>query len=187
MRWTALYARSRHLVAALVAVLLCAVVFPLLLGGSWTTFLATIALGATVAVAGVGLSGQDVDLDRTASFRWPPRRLAHLLLIGVLAGGVTLAAQGLVESPMDTGWVLRNAAGLLGLTGLAATLFGGQFGWTLPLGWAMTTAFVPKSAGQVYDIVAWPMAAADAEAAWWMAGLLFVVGTAAYAGAGARR
>ncbi|MFD2466392.1 hypothetical protein [Amycolatopsis silviterrae] len=187
MRWIALYARSRHLTASLVALLVCAVAFPPLLGDNWSAFFATIALGSAIAVAGVGLGGQDLDLDRTASFRWPPRRLVHLLLIGALAGGVMLAAQGLVESPMDTGWVLRNAAGLLGLTGLAATLFGGQFGWTLPLGWAMVAAFVPKLADEVYDIVAWPMATADAEAAWWMAGLLFVVGTAAYAGAGARR
>jgi len=187
MRWTVLYARSRHLAVSLAAVLICAGAFPPLLGNSWSTVFPTITLGAAVAIAGVGLSGQDVDLDRTAAFRWPPRRLAHLLLIGAVAGGVMLAAQGLVDSPMDTGWVLRNAAGLLGLTGLAATLFGGQFGWTLPLAWAMTAAFVPRIAGQVYDIVAWPMAAADAVAAWWTAGLLFVVGTAAYAMVGARR
>ncbi|GAA1028925.1 MULTISPECIES: hypothetical protein [Amycolatopsis] len=187
MRWTALYVRSRHLAVALVAVLLCAAVLPPLLGDSWSNFFATISLGAAVAVAGVGLSGQDLDLDRTASFRWPPRRLVHLLLIGAVAGGVMLAAQGFVEHPMESGWILRNAAGLLGLTGLAATLFGGQFGWTLPLVWAMTAVFVPRTAGQAHDIVAWPMAAADSTAAWWTAGLLFAAGTAAYTVAGARR
>lgn len=187
MRWTALYVRSRHLAVSLAAVLLCALALPPLLGGNWSTFFATITLGAAITVAGVGLSGQDIDLDRAASFRWPPRRLAHLLLIGAVAGGVMLAAQSLVDLPMDAGWILRNAAGLLGLTGLAATLFGGQFGWTLPLGWAMTAVFVPRVAGQVYDVVAWPMATADSTAAWWTAGLLFVTGTAAYTAAGARR
>ncbi|WP_409185001.1 hypothetical protein F9C11_12370 [Amycolatopsis sp. VS8301801F10] len=187
MRWTVLYVRSRHLAVSLAAMLLCAAAFPPLIGDNWSTFLATISLGAAVAVAGVGLSGQDIDLDRTASFRWPPRRLAHLLLIGAVADGAMLAAQGFVDPPMDTGWVLRNAAGLLGLTGLAATLFGGQFGWTLPFGWAMTAVFVPRTAGQVHDIVAWPMAPADSAAAWWTAGLVFVAGTAAYTVAGARR
>ncbi|WP_116200145.1 hypothetical protein [Amycolatopsis circi] len=187
MRWIALYARSRHLAVSLAALLLCAVVLPPLLGSNWTTLFATVTLGAAVAVAGVGLSGQDLDLDRTASFRWPPRRLTHLLLIGAVAGGVMVAAQGLVDLPMGASWILRNAAGLLGLTGLAATLFGGQFGWTLPMGWAMTAAFVPEGVGKVYDVVAWPMATADAAAAWWTAGLLFVAGSAAYTVAGARR
>ncbi|PKV94182.1 hypothetical protein ATK30_5055 [Amycolatopsis echigonensis] len=187
MRWTALYVRSRHLAVSLAAVVLCALALPPLLGDNWSTFFATITLGGAIAVAGVGLSGQDIDLDRTASFRWPPRRLAHLLLIGAVAGGVMLAAQGLAELPMQAGWIFRNAAGLLGLTGLAATLFGGQFGWTLPLGWAMTAVFVPSAASQVYDVVAWPMATADSAAAWWTAGLLFVAGTAAYTLAGARR
>ncbi|MFB9925101.1 hypothetical protein ACFORO_27065 [Amycolatopsis halotolerans] len=187
MRWTALYARSRHLTVALAAVLLCAAVLPLLLGDSWSTVFATVTLGAAVAVAGVGLSGQDLDLDRTASFRWPPRRLTHLLVIGVVAGGVMLAAQGLADLPIDSSWILRDVAGLLGLTGLAATLFGGQFGWTLPMGWAMTAALVPKAVGQAYDVVAWPMATADSAQAWWVAGLLFVAGTAAYTMAGAHR
>ncbi|MBN9747181.1 hypothetical protein DMP23_39845 [Amycolatopsis sp. A1MSW2902] len=187
MRWTALYARSRHLAASLAAVLLCAVVLPPLLGDNWATLFATFTLGAAVAVAGVGLSGQDIDLDRTASFRWPPRRLGHLLLIGAVAGGVMIAAQGFVDHPMESGWILRNAAGLIGLTGLAATLFGGQFGWTLPLGWAMTAIFVPSAVGQAYDFVAWPMATAASATAWWTAGLLFAVGTAAYTVAGARR
>ncbi|MCG3750637.1 MULTISPECIES: hypothetical protein [unclassified Amycolatopsis] len=187
MRWTALYARSRHLAVSLAAVLLCAVVLPPLLGDNWATLFATFTLGAAVAVAGVGLSGQDIDLDRTASFRWPPRRLGHLLLIGAVAGGVMIAAQGFVDHPMESGWILRNAAGLIGLTGLAATLFGGQFGWTLPLGWAMTAMFVPSAVGQAYDFVAWPMATAASAAAWWTAGLLFAAGTAAYTVAGARR
>ncbi|MGW7533980.1 hypothetical protein [Amycolatopsis sp. NPDC054798] len=183
MRWIALYARSRHLAVALVAVLLCAAVFPPLLGGHWSA----LTLGAAVAVAGVGLSGQDIDLDRTASFRWPPRRLVHLLAIGAVAGGTMLAAQGLADHQMDAAWILRTAAGLLGLTGLAAAWFGGQFGWTLPMGWAMTSVFVPRMAGQVYGVVAWPMATADSAAAWWTAGLLFLAGTAAYTVAGARR
>ncbi|MGW4399402.1 hypothetical protein ACWEHA_29290 [Amycolatopsis nivea] len=187
MRWTALYARSRHLAVSLAALLLCVIVFPPLLGDNWTMLFATVTLGAAVAVAGVGLSGQDLDLDRTASFRWPPRRLGHLLLIGAVTGGVMLAVQGVVDHPMESGWILRNAAGLIGLTGLAATLFGGQFGWTLPLGWAMTALFVPSAVGQVYDVVAWPMATAASAAAWWTAGLLFVAGTAAYTVAGARR
>ncbi|WP_037357030.1 hypothetical protein [Amycolatopsis orientalis] len=187
MRWTALYVRSRHLAVSLVAVVLCAAVLPLVLGDNWSTFFAAISLGAAVAVAGVGLSGQDLDLDRTASFRWPPRRLAHLLAIGAVSAGVLLAAQPFVDLPMAPVWILRDAAGLLGLTGLAATFFGGQFGWTLPLGWAMTAVVIPTATDQVYDVVAWPVATADSTAAWWTAGLLFVAGTAAYTAAGGRR
>ena len=102
-----------------------------------------LTLTAGIAVAAIGLSGQDPDLDRTAALPWPVRRFAHLALIGLAAGGAVLAVQELGTPTVDLSIILRDAAGLLGLAGLAATVAGGQFGWTLPLLWAAITPVRP--------------------------------------------
>ncbi|WP_020664765.1 hypothetical protein [Amycolatopsis benzoatilytica] len=190
MRWLILYARSRHVAVSLPAAVLCAAVLPALLRDNWSTHYATLALAAAIAVAAVGLSGQDIDLDRTAGVPWPPRRLAHLLLIGVAAAGILLAAQGVIDvaAQATPAWTLRNTAGLLGLTGLAATLFGGQLGWTLPLAWPMVSLFAPATEPPALGaVIAWLTTPAGTPTAWWTAGILFAAGTATYAARGARR
>jgi hypothetical protein len=59
----------------------------------WSVLPAAMALTAGIAVAAIGLSGQDADLDRTAAIPWPARRFGHMLLIGTVAGGAVLVAQ----------------------------------------------------------------------------------------------
>jgi hypothetical protein len=78
-----LYARSRHAPITLAGTIGS-------VGTLWALGLASdrlsaegrlglLAVVAGIAVTGSGLAGMDIDLDRTASFAWPPRRAAHVL------------------------------------------------------------------------------------------------------------
>ncbi|MEQ0560428.1 hypothetical protein ABJI51_15170 [Amycolatopsis sp. NEAU-NG30] len=187
MRWAVLYARSRQVPAAVTAVVVSTVAVWLLSGDDWTLPQALLALAAAVAVAAIGLSGQDPGLDRTAALPWPVRRFAHLALIGVLAGALVLGVQELGLSTVDTGVILRDAAGLTGLAGLAATTAGGQFGWTLPLLWCAISPFVPQDGSATSHIAAWLLQPRETPAATWTAVTLAVMGAAAYTAWGGRR
>jgi hypothetical protein len=187
MRWATLYARSRQLPAAFAALLVATVGLWFLARGSWSPLPVTLTLTAGIAVAAIGLSGQDPDLDRTAALPWPVRRFAHLALIALAAGGAVLAVQELGTSTVDLSIILRDAAGLLGLAGLAATVAGGQYGWTLPLLWAGITPFVPDDGSTTSHIVAWMVQPPGAAAATWTAAVLAVAGAVAYTGWGGRR
>ncbi|MDT8911379.1 hypothetical protein [Amycolatopsis sp. PS_44_ISF1] len=188
MSWAKLYARSRQVPVALLLMAVCTVGMRVLVRDRWSVVFAELTLAAGIAVAAAGLSGQDLDLDRTAAFGWLPRRFGHLLLIGVLAAALLLVVQAPGPVQVETSVVLRDGAGLLGLAGLAATLFGGQFGWTFPLLWAIVALFVPGGGDSTAALVAgWPVQSAESPVAWWTAGILFGAGTAGYAVAGARR
>ncbi|HET6706028.1 MAG TPA: hypothetical protein VFH84_13710, partial [Amycolatopsis sp.] len=110
MRWATLYARSRQLPAAFGALLVATSGVWFLGRDSWDVILAALALTTAVAVAAIGLSGQDPDLDRTAALPWPVRRFAHLALIGVVAGALVLGVQELGPSPVAWSVVVRDAA-----------------------------------------------------------------------------
>jgi hypothetical protein len=187
MRWVTLYGRSRQVPAAFTALLVSTAGLWFLTRGSWSTLPVTLTLGAGVAVAAIGLSGQDADLDRAAALPWPVRRFAHLALIGLAAGGAVLAVQELGASTVGLPIISRDAAGLLGLAGLAATIGGGQYGWTLPLLWCAISPFVPRDDGTVNHVMAWMLQPADAAVATWTAVVLAVSGTLAYTAWGGRR
>ncbi len=182
-----LYARSRQVPAAFAALLLATAGLWFLARDSWSPLPVMLTLTAGIALAAIGLSGQDPDLDRTAAIPWPVRRFAHLALIGVTAGGAVLAVQQLGAATVDMSIILRDAAGLLGLAGLAATVAGGQFGWTLPLLWAAITPFVPDDGSTTSHIAAWLQQPPETTAATWTALALAVAGTAAYTARGGRR
>jgi hypothetical protein len=187
MRWAALYARSRQAPAAFTALLVATAGVWFLARDSWSPIPVMLTLTAGIAVAAIGLSGQDPDMDRTAALPWPIRRFAHLALIGLAAGGAVLAVQQLGAMTVDLSVILRDAAGLLGLAGLAATVAGGQYGWTLPLAWAGITPFVQDDGSTTSRIVAWMLQPAGTAAATWTALALAVSGTAAYTAWGGRR
>jgi hypothetical protein len=167
VRWAALYLRSRQVPAAAAGLLVAVCGARLLAWHSWSPPFASLAVTAGVAVAAIGLSGQDVDLDRTAALPWPIRRLTHLMVIGVVAGAVVLAVQRMGGAPVGTWLVIRDSAGAAGLAGLAATVAGGQFGWTIPLLWFAVALFVPEtppvSTGTA--IAAWQLQPTDSVAA----------------------
>jgi hypothetical protein len=186
MRWALLYTRSRQVPASLVALLVSTVAVWLLARDSWSLLPVSLALAAGVAVTATGLSGQDADLDRSAAISWFPRRGAHLVLIGALAAGSVLVPRlwetGLVPVEM----VLRNAGGLLGLAGISAVLFGGAFGWTLPLLAFAVAVLTPPDEGTVIDVATWIFQPMEVAAATWTAAVLGVVGAGSYALFGGR-
>jgi hypothetical protein len=187
MRWAILYARSRQLPAAAVALVAVTAGVWFLSRDSWATIPAALTLTAGIAVAAIGLSGQDVDLDRTAALPWPVRRFTHLALIGVVAGALVLGVQELGPASVDLAIVVRDTAGLAGLGGLAATVAGGQFGWTLPLAWFAVTPFVPQDGSTVSRVTTWLLQPPETAAATWTAVVLAVLGMVSYTGWGGRR
>lgn len=186
MRWVTLYARSRQVPAAFAALLVGTAGVWGLSGDVWSPILAALALTCGIAVAAIGLSGQDVDLDRTAAMPWVPRRLAHVVLIGALAGGAVLAAQSFGTPHVEMSIITRDAFGMLGLTGIAATVAGGQYGWTLPLAWFAIAPLVPPRDVSA-KVVAWMLQPSGTPAATWTAVILGVTGIVAYSGWGGRR
>lgn len=187
MRWAALYARSRQLPAAFAAALVATSGVWFLGRNSWNTVLVALALTTAVAVAAIGLSGQDPDLDRSAALPWPVRRFGHLALIAVVAGAVVLGVQELGPSAVVASIIVRDAAGLAGLAGLAATIAGGQFGWTLPLSWCAVSPFVPRDTSTPNRVLTWLLQPAETPAATWTAVILAAAGAAAYTTWGGRR
>ncbi|MBP2327763.1 hypothetical protein JOF56_008148 [Kibdelosporangium banguiense] len=155
MRFLNLYLRSRQVPTALAAAFGAAAAFWLVGVGSpeharWT--LAVLAIGFGVAVFGAGLGGADPDLERTAAFSWPPRRLGHILAVmGLVA--VAVAATGM--APIEV--VLRDAFGLAGLTALGAAILGKQLSWCFPLVWAGGSAVFPSmSEPALMQALTWP-------------------------------
>ncbi|WP_439383686.1 hypothetical protein [Amycolatopsis lexingtonensis] len=187
MRWAALYARSRQLPAAAAALLVVTFGVWLLGRNSWSVIPAAVTLTAGVAVAAIGLSGQDADLDRAAALPWPLRRFAHLALIGVATGALLAGVQELGPEAVDLSILTRDAAGLAGLAGLAATVAGGQFGWTLPLAWCAISPFVPRDDTTATRVTAWLLQPPGTPAATWTAVVLAAGGAVAYTGWGGRR
>lgn len=190
MRWAVLYARSRAIPASFAALTASMLLIWFLARDRWSEIPVSLALLVAIAVTAIGLSGQDVDLDRTAAIRWAPRRVAHLLLIGGLAIGAVLLPRLWEAERVPVEIIVRNASGLLGLAGLAAVLFGGAFGWTLPLA-GFAVAFVvwatTSSTESAQLVITWPFQPAGVAEATWTAVVLAVAGLGTYAVYGARR
>ncbi|MFB7496568.1 hypothetical protein ACFC09_18100 [Streptomyces sp. NPDC056161] len=191
MRWLTLYARSRQVPASLAAVVISAVAVCALArdggGGPGDPRLPVLVLATGAMAASVGLSGQDLALDRTAAIRWAPRRAAHVLLGGAVVGTVLLATQALGEDRASTAFVVRDSAGLMGLVALGAALWGGQYAWTLPFAWLSFSFIAPPPTSAATRVASWMLLPAGTAVGTWTALVLAVAGTAAYAVAGPRR
>jgi hypothetical protein len=192
MRWLALYVRSRGVpVAFAVAVGAVALVW-----GAWSWFsdartvnarAVTLTVMVGVAAFARTLSGPDESLDRTAAVRWPLRRLAHVCVLGAAVVGLLLSTlpTGARFAPAEV--VLRNTAGLLGLTTLCAALFGVALCWVAPLVWTVFSAlpFVDASTKPAEQVAGWLVQPTGTTAATVCAAVLAVAGLAAYAWRGA--
>ncbi|MCX5583144.1 hypothetical protein ACFV0H_01325 [Streptomyces erythrochromogenes] len=191
MRWLTLYARSRQVPASLAAVVISAVAVWALVRdggeGPGDPRLPVLILATGAMAASIGLSGQDLALDRTAAIRWVPRRAAHVLLIGAVVGTVLLTVQTMGEDMATTAFVVRDSAGLMGLVALGAALLGGQYAWTLPFTWLSFSFFAPPPTGVPMQVATWMLLPPGTAAGTWTALVLTVAGTAAYAVAGPRR
>lgn len=183
-----LYARSRQVPASAAAVLGAALAVWFLARGEGTDpRLPVLALTAAVTAASIGLGGQDSALDRTAAIRWVSRRAVHVLLIGVVVVSALLAVRALGADVGGTASVVRNSAGLTGLAAAGAVLCGAQHAWTLPVGW-LTLALFPSTLPKgVNEVLTWLLLPPGTATATWVAVILAVAGTGAYAVVGPRR
>ncbi|WP_436735662.1 hypothetical protein [Streptomyces sp. BBFR102] len=131
----------------------------------------------------VTLGGQDDRLDRTAARRWGVLRMLHLTAIlgCVLALLVVTLFTATRFGPF--GAVVRDTVGLLGLTALGAVAAGTARSWFLPLGWTLGAAAF-QGTGTAAEVLAWQTQAADSRPAAVVAGVLAVVGFAAYVSRG---
>jgi hypothetical protein len=191
VRWLTLYARSRQVPASLAAVVISAVAVWALArdGGEWPgdPRLPVLVLATGAMAASIGLSGQDLALDRTAAIRWVPRRAAHVLLAGAVLGTVLLTVQAMGEDMATTAFVVRDSAGLMGLVALGAALSGGQYAWTLPFAWLSFSFLAPPPTSVPMQVATWLLLPPGTAAGTWTALVLTVAGTAAYTVAGPRR
>lgn len=187
MRGILLYARSRQGPAALVALVVAAVVIWFATYQTWSLLTASLAITASAALASIGLSGQDADLDQSAAIRWPLRRFGHLFLIGVAVAVAVLAIQTAGQDHVATGLILRNTAGTVGLAAIATTLFGSRFGWTLPLAWLGIAPIVPQGPDMTSQVASWMLRPAGTTPATVTAAILCAAGVLLYALVGARR
>ncbi|MEU9190996.1 hypothetical protein AB0D14_42190 [Streptomyces sp. NPDC048484] len=193
MRWLTLYARSRQVPASLAALVISAVTVWALArdgGGGGEPAdprLPVLVLAAGAMAASVGLSGQDLALDRTAAIRWVPRRAAHVLLAGAVVAAVLLAVRTAGAPMATTAFVVRDSAGLMGLVALGAALAGGPYAWTLPFAWLSFSFFAPPATSTPTEVATWMLLPPGTPTATWTAVILTAVGTAAYAVAGPRR
>lgn len=190
MRWLILYARSRQVptsAAAVTLVALAAWAFNHDSVGPMDLGIAVLILATNVTAASVGLGGQDVALESTAAIRWAPRRAAHVLLAGAVAGAALLAVQAAGPKLAPAEVVVRDSAGLVGLAALGAVLCGAQFAWTLPIGWLAFTLLVPVPPGVAGEVGGWMIISPVTTASAATAGALLATGTVLYAVAGPRR
>ncbi|WP_432970698.1 hypothetical protein [Dactylosporangium sp. CA-233914] len=193
MRWVWLYLRARRVPAALAtstALLAAAWAGHLLWSDSRLVNANLVALTVLLGVSALAatLGGPDEDLERTAPVRWPLRRVVHLLA-AALAVGVPLALTALTAARFGPlGLVVRDLAGLLGLTALGAAVGGAGRSWIAPLGWTLVAVapFLDPSHSVRLQVLCWPVQPAGNTAAWICAAVLAAGGTIAYAWRGGR-
>jgi hypothetical protein len=192
MRFLTLYLRSRRVPAA-AATVLASVAVLWFLGTSTDDPqgrlpIAVLALSVGMSAIAPGLAGADLDLDRTAAIRWPPRRAAHVLAGAVLVTAA-LAATALTGDPMAPfQLILRDALGLAGLVALGAATLGAGRAWLLPVTWSLVTMVAGARNGSwPRELLTWAAQPEGTTSATVTAVVLGGAGILAYAAAGSRR
>lgn len=189
-----LYARSRA-VPTVLAVLACAALLTLWAASRPDAFLdpyrrvPLLSLAPLLASAAIGTSLHLYarDLDDTAVRPWWPRRLAHVLVLGVLAAAVlALSVPGNAQVFGAAGMV-RNTLGAVGVTAAGAALCGARVSW-MPTLLYFSSVYLSGASPRMRNatVLAWPLQTGPQPGAWLAALVLFVLGTALYAVRGAR-
>ncbi|BCY15439.1 hypothetical protein [Actinoplanes sp. L3-i22] len=160
MRWLVLYLRSRRAPAALALTAGCAVLMSALwavASNSRDVGVPMVILTVLLMVAALTatLVSPDAELDRTAALPWAPRRAAHLLAAMLIVTGllaVTLVTPARFSPAL---LVVRDAAGLLGLTALGAAVLSPARAWFVPLGWTLAALLYSRSESRLGQILTW--------------------------------
>ncbi|MEU4560778.1 hypothetical protein AB0F72_20560 [Actinoplanes sp. NPDC023936] len=145
-----------------------------------TVLLLVVALTAT-------LGGPDDALEATSAFSWVPRRAVHLLVAFLVVVALVLVTLLTGARFGPAGLVVRDAAGLLGLTALGAATAGVARSWFVPLGWTLTAALFPQAETLAGRVLTWQAQEPGSTAAAVTAGALAVSGLIAYAMTGPLR
>ena len=188
-RLVGFYLLSRRVPAALAALVAGAVALHLVLhwtptSGSFATVLPLLVVGAAAAVVGASLRSPFDESERATGVRLPVLRGATST--GLTAIGYGVLALGAADAHLTLGAVglLRDLAGVVGVTLLVAALGSGNLAWlgtlsylllaitAVPLGW--TTPWL------------WPARPPTDHGAAICAGLAFLAGLAAVTIRGAR-
>jgi hypothetical protein len=192
MRWLTLYLRSRRVPGALAAATGClAAMWALPVafsdGGEVTPRTVALTLVLLISVLAVTLAGPDEALERTGALCWPPRRVLHLL--AVFAVVLTLmSVTAVTATPFGPAeLVVRDAAGLLGLTALGTAALGADRSWFLPLGWTIPVVIYPASGTTAAEVATWQAQAPGNLPSAATATMFAVGGLIAFATAGAAR
>lgn len=151
-----------------------------------------LAVLAGAASIGPGLAGDDIDLDRTAAWRWPLWRAVHIGAAGTVVVAV-VAAPALLGAPLGPlNLVVRDAVGLVGLAALAAATLGAQHAWISPVTWSLLALTVlprlwpPGEPTMSERVLTW-MVQPPGPATTAVAVTLGAVGAVTYAARGPRR
>ncbi|MDT5030550.1 MAG: hypothetical protein QOC94_721 [Actinoplanes sp.] len=186
-RWLPLYLRSRRITIA-VPVSLAAIGAVMTLWSLWGDSprvhpsVAALTLLFALAPLIPTLAGHDDEMEKTAAMPWPPRRVLHLVAIGVLVAVGLLAAR-LADIHFGTsGQLARNSLGLSGLIGLGVASLGTTHASVIPIIWVGWQAIAGGPGGPAWQqSMLWLTQPADSKPAAIVAGLLFLAGTSAYA------
>lgn len=188
MRWLTLYARSRQVPASLAVLVISAVTVWALARdggeGQVDPRIPVLVLATGVMAASVGLSGQDLALDRTASIRWVPRRAAHVLLgrRGRRGGAADCGDSGPTPGHHRVRRPGQRGPDGTGRSGRGAR--GGQYAWTLPFAWLSFACFAPSATSAPLRVATWMVLPPGSTTGACTALVLAVTGTMSYAVAG---
>ena len=190
-RLALLYAHSRRVLGAVVALAVCAGVLRAALNWHWAIgsgleaqqipLIIETGAAAAIAVTSHGPFGEP----ERATGRWLPylRLATALALTGLAIGVLQLAVTG---ASLNEGFAVlaRNVLGLTGI-GLATSLAtGGLLAWTLPLGYLAFAQYALLQAWRSPWL--WPVRPPADRGAWICAGLVFAAGLLAFTVRGPR-
>jgi len=193
IRLARLYAASRRVPAAVIAIAACAVGLRITLLGHWDSYgalqLPLVFEAGSAAAITVTTASRFGELERAAGQWLPFLRLAAALALTIAAAGA-LAGAGigahLTGGALD---VLRNVAGMTGIGLLCAAAVGGGLAWAGPTGYLVLGAYGLYTQWHGPALTTpwiWPARPPHDLGAAICAGLVFTLGIAAITIRGAR-
>ena len=193
VRLVRMYATSRRVPAALVAIMACAIGLKIALFRSWDSYgalqLPLVFEAASAAAITAITASRMGDPERVAG-RWLPfLRLATVLVLTMVAFSALAAAGTGAHLAGGTLDVLRNVTGMTGIGLLCAAALGGGLAWAGPTGYLVVGVYALYTQWHHPALTTpwiWPARPPHDLGAAICAGLVFTAGMAVFAVRGAR-